>query len=89
MANNIVVYNQNCYGIEELGITGDHNVYLNNLVVGSNIVDWKIQTGRQSGTITADPRFIAYREDGTGDYHLSTVSPAWEGDQPWRAGIRY
>jgi pectate disaccharide-lyase len=76
VANNIVVYNQNRYGIEELGITGVHNVYLNNLVFGNHFADWKLQTGRQSGTITADPRFIAYREDGSGDYHLSTVSPS-------------
>jgi hypothetical protein len=76
VANNIVIYNQNRYGIEELGITGDHNVYLNNLTFGNNFADWKLRTGRQSGTISADPRFIAYREDGSGDYHLSTVSPA-------------
>lgn len=76
VVNNIVVYNQNRYGIEELGTTGVHNMYLNNLVFGNHFADWKLQTGRQSGTITADPRFIAYREDGSGDYHLSTVSPA-------------
>jgi len=76
VANNLVVYNQNRYGIEEFGTTGVHNVYLNNLVFGNHFADWKLQTGRQSGTITADPRFIAYREDGSGDYHLSTVSPA-------------
>ncbi len=75
VVNNIVVYNQNRYGIEELGVTGPGNMYVNNLVYGNQFANWKLQTGRQFGTITADPHFLAYREDGSGDYHLSSVSP--------------
>jgi parallel beta-helix repeat protein len=76
VANNLVVYNQNRYGIEELGVTGTHNLYVNNLVYGNHPKDWKLQTGRQQGTITADPHFLDYRPEGSGDYHLSTNSPA-------------
>jgi parallel beta-helix repeat protein len=75
VVNNIVVYNQNRYGIEELGVTGPNNTYVNNLVYGNQFADWKLQAGRQLGTIAADPHFIAYRPDGSGDYHLSSVSP--------------
>jgi Right handed beta helix region/Protein of unknown function (DUF1565) len=76
VVNNIVVYNQNRYGIEELGITGPNNTFINNLVYGNRFADWKLQAGRQIGTISLDPHFIDYREDGSGDYHLSSVSPA-------------
>jgi Right handed beta helix region len=75
VVNNIVVYNRNRYGIEELGVTGPNNSFINNLVYGNEFEDWKLQTGRKLGTISADPKFIAYREDGSGDYHLSSASP--------------
>jgi hypothetical protein len=32
--------------------------------------------GTASGTITADPRFVNYKADGTGDYHLTDTSAA-------------
>ena len=76
VVNNVVVYNQNRYGVEELGVTGPGNTYLNNVVYGNLFANWKLQTGRQVGTINADPHFLAYREDGSGDYHLSNGSPA-------------
>ncbi|HXY03601.1 MAG TPA: right-handed parallel beta-helix repeat-containing protein [Terriglobales bacterium] len=75
VVNNIVVYNQNRYGIEELGVTGPNNTFVNNLVYRNQFADWKLQAGQQFGTIDADPKFIAYREDGSGDYHLSSNSP--------------
>lgn len=75
VVNNIVVYNHNRYGIEELGVTGPNNTFINNLVYENDFADWKLQTGRQLGTIAADPKFIAYRADGSGDYHLSSSSP--------------
>jgi len=75
VTNNIVVYNHNRYGIEELGVTGPNNTFVANLVYGNQFADWKLQSGRQFGTITEDPHFIAYKDDGSGDYHLSTASP--------------
>ena len=38
--------------------------------------NFKLQTGKQFGSIERDPRLIAYRADGRGDYHLSSESPA-------------
>ncbi len=76
VVNNIVIYNQNRYGVEEMGVTGPHNQYLNNLVFGNHIADWKLLTGKQSGTINEDPHLLNFRADGSGDYHLSSNSPA-------------
>jgi hypothetical protein len=32
--------------------------------------------GSVSGTISSDPLFVAYQANGTGNYHLSSSSPA-------------
>lgn len=74
VVNNIVIYNQNRYGIEELGVTGSGNIYLNNVVYANQVANWRLQTGQQFGTIAEDPHFLGYREDGSGDYRLSTLS---------------
>jgi len=31
--------------------------------------------GSASATITADPQFVTYQANGTGDYHLNSTSP--------------
>lgn len=75
VANNIV-YNNLGWGIVEAGNTGTHNTYTNNLVYG-NITNWGLQNGlTHTNTITADPRFVNYLADGTGNYHLAADSPA-------------
>jgi parallel beta-helix repeat protein len=76
VVNNIVIYNQNRYGIEELGVVGRSNQYVNNLVYQNHDADWKLLAGQQSGTISEDPHFLDYRADGAGDYRLSSISPA-------------
>jgi hypothetical protein len=83
VANNIVIYNQNRYGIEEMGVTGHYNRYWNNLVYRNYAADWKLQTGTQSGTIPRDPQFLDYRPDGSGDYRLSPGSPAVGAGASW------
>ncbi|HWH60041.1 MAG TPA: right-handed parallel beta-helix repeat-containing protein [Terriglobales bacterium] len=62
--------------IVESGLTGTDNKYVNNLI-------WKnkqgivLQNGVTSvGTIAADPLLIDYQADGSGNYHLSSSSPA-------------
>jgi parallel beta-helix repeat protein len=82
--NNICVYDTR--GIMEEGdynisgrtvpATGPHNVYRNNLLYGNSIAEISLQTGGASGTINADPKFVNYRGDFTGNYHLSPGSPA-------------
>ncbi len=91
-ANNIVYNNGPCrgvgsskltgYGIEECcraGETGACNVYHNNLAFGNYTADFKVNIPAgplNSGNIEADPRFVNYQPDGSGDYHLLPTSPA-------------
>jgi Protein of unknown function (DUF1565) len=75
VANNIV-YENTGYGIYEYGATGTHNRYINNLVTG-NPTEISLQNGLSAtGTVTADPQFVNYQANGTGDYHLKSTSPA-------------
>ncbi len=76
VANNIVACNLNRHGIEEMGVTGNSNRYLNNLVYQNQNANWRLRTGRQSGTVEADPQFVNFQPDGRGDYHLRATSPA-------------
>jgi hypothetical protein len=73
VANNIV-YDNIAYGIVEGGKVGGNNRYVDNLVhsSGTNV----LAAGHVSGTISADPEFVDYRADGTGDYRLQRSSPA-------------
>jgi hypothetical protein len=73
VANNIV-YDNITYGIIEAGKVGANNRYVDNLVYssGTNVR----ADGHVSGTISADPEFVNYRADGTGDYRLQKSSPA-------------
>jgi hypothetical protein len=77
--NNIVYNNpgvsikQYCYsGVNCIG-TG--NVTSNNLVYG-NGSGISLKTGTATGTITADPLFVSYQSNGTGNYRLRSNSPA-------------
>jgi hypothetical protein len=79
IVNNIVVHNphasirQYCYKGE--ACIGDGNVVANNIVY-SNGAGIEMLVGKASGTIVADPRFIDFRADGSGDYRLRRGSPA-------------
>lgn len=72
VANNIVYGNG--YGITEMGKVGGNNRYADN-VVYSNGTDWRVK-GEVRGTISADPLFVNYQENGSGDYRLRARSPA-------------
>ncbi|MFL6437847.1 MAG: choice-of-anchor Q domain-containing protein [Terriglobales bacterium] len=82
VSNNIVYSNglnpaASGYGIEEYGLTGTHNQYLNNLVYQNGPADWNLQNGNTAvGTINANPQFVNYQPDGSGNYHLQSMSPA-------------
>jgi hypothetical protein len=73
VANNIV-YDNIAYGIVEGGKVGANNRYVDNLVYssGTNVR----AAGAIRGTISADPGFVNYQADGTGDYRLRKNSPA-------------
>lgn len=73
VANNIV-YDNLTFGIVEGGKVGGNNRYVDNLVHSSG-TSVRV-SGLVSGTIAADPEFVRYRPDGTGDYRLKPTSPA-------------
>jgi hypothetical protein len=79
VANNIV-YDNITYGIVEGGKVGGNNRYIDNLVhsSGTNV----LAAGYVRGTISADPEFVDYRADGTGDYRLQRSSPAIRKSSP-------
>lgn len=74
VANNIV-YDNMTYGIVEGGTVGKNNRYVNNLVhaSGTNVR----VAGEVSGTISAEPGFVDYKADGSGDYRIHRTSPAF------------
>ncbi|MBV9147830.1 MAG: right-handed parallel beta-helix repeat-containing protein, partial [Acidobacteria bacterium] len=82
VTNNIVYQNglqsgANGYGIEEYGNTGTHNQYSNNLVYQNGPSNWRLQNAVIAvSTITADPQFMNYQANGSGDYKLLPASPA-------------
>ncbi len=77
--NNIVYDNPSvsikefCYPGHEC--TGANNTFSNNLVF-NNGQPILLRHGRARNTITADPQFIDYRADGSGNYQLQPTSPA-------------
>ena len=73
VANNIV-YDNLTFGIVEGGKVGENNRYVDNLVHSSG-TSLRV-SGQVSGTIAADPEFVDYRSDGTGNYRLKPTSPA-------------
>jgi parallel beta-helix repeat protein len=83
VANNIVVYNGQFsgtiqgMGVMEDGVTGLNNIYANNLVFGNTRGEYDLQNGlTPTGNVNADPVFVNYQTDGSGDYNLQATSPA-------------
>lgn len=75
ISNNIVFDNNT--GVIELGATGKHNTYRNNLVFGNPSGDWALAPGQQAlATVAADPRFSAYQRTILPDFSLAAGSPA-------------
>lgn len=62
-----------CYPGHEC--TGAHNLVANNLVF-RNGQPVSLRHGRAKNTITRDPQFVDYRNDGAGNYQLKSSSPA-------------
>ncbi|MFA6435508.1 MAG: choice-of-anchor Q domain-containing protein, partial [Elusimicrobiales bacterium] len=76
VANNISM-NNGGYGILEEGLTGTNNIYKNNLIYGNSAGGISLQNGNtHQNTVSADPKFVNFKADGSGDYHLSAASPA-------------
>jgi parallel beta-helix repeat protein len=78
VVNNIAVGNGR-EGIRESGDTGANNRFHNNLLWGNGDDMIRLKTGSQTGTVVADPQFVAFAADGSGDYRLRDTSPAVDG----------
>jgi hypothetical protein len=77
---NNIVYSNPAVGIKQYCYSGQNcigsgNTVANNLVYGngSAII---MKVGSATGTITADPKFVNYQANGTGNYRLQSTSPA-------------
>src|SRR5260221_184400 len=85
VANNIAVNNTRSpvgigiseYEYEGQHTIGSHNQILNNLIYGNPGGNMALLEGNTaSGTVTSDAQFVNYQQDGSGDYHLKSTSPA-------------
>jgi parallel beta-helix repeat protein len=75
VANNII-YKNGDWSIREAGNVG-RNRYENNLFYGNGHDDKPLLIlNRDVATIHADPKFVHFLPDGSGDYHLAPDSPA-------------
>lgn len=77
---NNIVYNNPAKGIIQYCYRGERcigsgNVIANNLIYGSGTAITMLQ-GKATCTITADPQFVNFQPNGTGDYRLKNTSPA-------------
>lgn len=77
---NNIVYDNPATSIKEFcyprhDCTGANNIVANNLIF-KNGQPISLRRGRAKNTITADPQFLDYRPDGSGNYGLQVSSPA-------------
>jgi parallel beta-helix repeat protein len=76
VSNNIFAHNSR-YGFVESGNTGTHNRYIKNLTYANKLGPLQLQNGNvASDTINADPQFVNYTGDSSGEYRLKLGSPA-------------
>ncbi len=88
--SNNLVYNNPRSGISEYCYSGQNcigssNTIANNLVYGNGGGNISLKVGTHTGTIVADPKFVNYQANGTGDYHLQSTSPAIDKGSPTSA----
>ena len=77
VVDNNIAYRNGKFGIHECcnkAFTGNCNLYNNNLLFG-NPTNIELQTGSHTNTKIADPLFVNYTGDPSGDYHLQPASP--------------
>ncbi|MBI2557718.1 DUF1565 domain-containing protein [Candidatus Woesearchaeota archaeon] len=82
VANNIF-YDNDWVGIAVYGLgSGSSNIRFNNNLLYGNSQGYGFNYGGSpdlvtiSGDVLADPQFVNYQPDGSGDYHLKPTSPA-------------
>src|SRR5205085_2037000 len=80
-ANNIS-YNNNVLGsgisgngFTEQNTPGTHNIYTNNCTFANGFKHYAGVVEAITNPLLADPQFVNYQTDGSGDYHLLSMSP--------------
>jgi len=80
VVNNMVINHSTSWGaglaIYEFGSTGPANKYVNNLVWNNTQGIVLLNGLAATGTINADPMFVNYQANGSGDYHVQSGSRA-------------
>jgi hypothetical protein len=79
VSNNIIYRNGLAgggFGLQEYGDVGRNNQYVRNVVSQNGPGNWSTFANVASGTVTATPTFINYKDDGTGNYQLTSGSCA-------------
>jgi hypothetical protein len=80
IVNNIVYKNRTAisqYCSSGKSCIGTGNIVANNLTYGNTSNGISLRVGSATGTVTADPQFVNYQANGTGNYRLkSSTSPA-------------
>jgi parallel beta helix pectate lyase-like protein/pectate lyase-like protein len=77
VTDNNIVFANGKYGIHECCtrlFTGSCNIYDHNLIY-KNPTGIMLQTGSEKGSLIADPLFVNYTGDASGNYHLQPGSP--------------
>ena len=73
--SNNITYDNVRYGLYESGSLGTHNQYLNNLIFDNPGGTYMI-AGQLTNTVSANPQFVNYTADASGNYQLNSSSPA-------------
>lgn len=76
---NNICYGNGTYGIQESSGESTGCLYYNNLCYNNTVGTIYLYTGTEYGTVTTNPTFVNYQADGSGDYHVSSGSPAING----------
>jgi len=75
VTNNIIINTQ--YALDNNGMVGTHNTYKNNILYNNSVNYYQLATGNTpQNTIFTNPSLVNYKIDGSGNYHLSSSSPA-------------
>jgi hypothetical protein len=75
VVNNIVIDNRG-NGLKETGKNRTTNQFINNIVFRNRNGNVNLNVATDQGTIVADPQFVNYQINGSGDYRLKSDSPA-------------
>lgn len=80
-SNNNVVTNNIIYdcmiGVHEEGVgAADTTIYAHNLVNGCSVANWGAMTNSHRDDVNSSPLFVNYVANGSGDYNITSASPA-------------